>query len=51
MTSITILGSGNMARGIGTRAVAGGNDVQILDRDPEHARKRGGARCRRGQAG
>jgi 8-hydroxy-5-deazaflavin:NADPH oxidoreductase len=37
MSSITILGSGNMARGIGTRAVAGGNDVQILDRDGQKA--------------
>ncbi len=33
MSRISILGSGNMARGIGTRAVAGGNDVQILSRD------------------
>jgi predicted dinucleotide-binding enzyme len=33
MSSISIIGTGNMARGIGTRAVAGGNDVQILDRD------------------
>ncbi|MGH9252529.1 MAG: NADPH-dependent F420 reductase [Acidimicrobiales bacterium] len=37
MTSISILGSGNMARGIGTRALAGGNDVQILDREPAKA--------------
>jgi 8-hydroxy-5-deazaflavin:NADPH oxidoreductase len=37
VSSITILGSGNMARGVGTRAVAGGHDVQILDRDPEKA--------------
>jgi predicted dinucleotide-binding enzyme len=37
VTSISILGSGNMARGIGTRAVAGGNNVQILDRDPAKA--------------
>ena len=35
MSSITILGSGNMARGIGNLAVRGGNDVQILDRDPK----------------
>ena len=33
MTDITIIGSGNMARGIGTRAVAAGRSVQILDRD------------------
>lgn len=33
MASISIVGSGNMARGIATRAVAGGNDVQIVSRD------------------
>lgn len=37
MTDITIIGSGNMARGIGTRAVAAGRSVQILDRDSEKA--------------
>ena len=37
MTSISVLGSGNMARGIATRALAGGNDVQILDRDQAKA--------------
>jgi len=37
VSSITILGSGNMARGIATRALAGGNDVQILDREPKKA--------------
>ncbi|MHA7222415.1 NADPH-dependent F420 reductase [Arthrobacter sp. RHLT1-20] len=37
MTDITIIGSGNMARAIGTRAVAAGRAVQILDRTPEHA--------------
>ena len=37
MTSISILGSGNMARGIATRAIAGGTDVQILDRDASKA--------------
>lgn len=31
---ITIVGAGNMGRGIGTRAVAGGHEVEILDRDP-----------------
>jgi len=34
---ITVIGAGNMGRGIGTRFVAGGNDVQIVDRDPEEA--------------
>jgi predicted dinucleotide-binding enzyme len=37
MSSITILGSGNMARGIGTLAVRGGSDAQILDREPKKA--------------
>jgi predicted dinucleotide-binding enzyme len=37
MTDITIIGSGNMARAIGTRAVAAGRSLQILDRTPEHA--------------
>jgi 8-hydroxy-5-deazaflavin:NADPH oxidoreductase len=35
---ITIIGAGNMGRAIGTRAVAGGNDVEIIDRNPEDAR-------------
>ena len=35
---VTIIGAGNMGRGIGTRAVAGGHDVQIVDRDPEDAK-------------
>jgi predicted dinucleotide-binding enzyme len=37
MTDITIIGSGNMARGIGTRAVAAGRSLQILDRKPAKA--------------
>lgn len=37
MTDITIIGSGNMARAIGTRAVAAGREVQILSRSAEHA--------------
>ncbi len=37
MTTVSILGSGNMARGIATRALAGGNQVQILARDPEQS--------------
>jgi len=36
---VTIIGAGNMGRGIGTRLVAGGNRVKILDSDPEQARK------------
>jgi NADPH-dependent F420 reductase len=35
---ITIIGAGNMGRAIGTRAVAGGNDVEIIDKNPEDAR-------------
>jgi 8-hydroxy-5-deazaflavin:NADPH oxidoreductase len=34
---ITIIGAGNMGRGIGTRAVAGGHEVQVIDRNPEEA--------------
>ena len=34
---ITIIGAGNMGRGIATRAIAGGHDVEILDRDPGEA--------------
>lgn len=37
MTTVTIIGSGNMARGIATRVLSGGNDVQILGRDPAEA--------------
>jgi NADPH-dependent F420 reductase len=35
---ITIIGAGNMGRGIATRAVAGGHEVEIVDRDPADAR-------------
>lgn len=35
---VTIIGAGNMGRGIGTRLVAGGNEVEIVDRDPAEAR-------------
>jgi 8-hydroxy-5-deazaflavin:NADPH oxidoreductase len=34
---VTIVGAGNMGRGIGTRAVAGGHEVEIVDRDPSDA--------------
>ncbi len=34
---VTIVGAGNMGRAIGTRAVAGGHDVEIVDRDPAEA--------------
>jgi 8-hydroxy-5-deazaflavin:NADPH oxidoreductase len=34
---VTVIGAGNMGRGIGHRLVAGGHDVMIVDRDPEEA--------------
>ena len=36
---VTIVGAGNMGRGIGTRAVAGGHQIELLAQDPGHARK------------
>jgi NADPH-dependent F420 reductase len=36
--NVTIIGSGNMARGIGTRLVSGGHSVTVMDRKPEKAR-------------
>ena len=33
--NITIIGAGNMARGIGMRMLAGGNNVTIVGRNPE----------------
>jgi NADPH-dependent F420 reductase len=35
---VTIIGAGNMGRGIGTRMVAGGNDVELIDKDADEAR-------------
>ena len=37
--NITIIGAGNMGRGIGTRAVAGGHSVTFVDSNPEVAEK------------
>jgi 8-hydroxy-5-deazaflavin:NADPH oxidoreductase len=34
---VTIIGAGNMGRGIGMRAVAGGHGVEVIDRNPEDA--------------
>jgi 8-hydroxy-5-deazaflavin:NADPH oxidoreductase len=34
---VTIIGAGNMGRGIGTRVVAGGHELQVIDRDPAEA--------------
>jgi len=36
---VTIVGASNMGRGIGTRVVAEGHEVEIVDRDPEEARR------------
>jgi hypothetical protein len=33
--NVTIIGAGNMARGIGMRMLAGGNNVTIVGRNPE----------------
>ena len=38
---LTIIGAGNMGRGIATRAIAGGHEVEILDRDSAEARALG----------
>ncbi|OBI21281.1 NADP oxidoreductase [Mycobacterium sp. E2327] len=37
MSSISIIGTGNMARAIGALAVAGGNSVEVIGRDPAKA--------------
>lgn len=37
MSSITIIGTGNMSRTIGTLAVAGGNTVEVMGRDQAKA--------------
>ena len=37
-TKITNIGAGYMGRGIGTSAIAGGHEAEILDRDPAQAR-------------
>src|SRR5688572_10068701 len=37
MSSITIIGTGNMARTIGTLALAGGNTLEIMGRDQSRA--------------
>lgn len=36
---VTIIGAGNMGRGIGTRVVAGGHNVTYIDGNPETAEK------------
>lgn len=37
--NVTIIGAGNMGRGIGTRFVAGGHSVTFVDANPEAAEK------------
>jgi predicted dinucleotide-binding enzyme len=37
VVKVTIIGAGNMGRAIGTRVVAGGNEVELVDRNPEDA--------------
>jgi 8-hydroxy-5-deazaflavin:NADPH oxidoreductase len=37
--NVTIIGAGNMGRGIGTRAVAGGHSVTFVDANPEAAQQ------------
>lgn len=39
---VTIIGAGNMGRGIGTRTLAGGHEVEIVDRDAAEAQKLAG---------
>ncbi|HEY7974351.1 MAG TPA: NAD(P)-binding domain-containing protein, partial [Ktedonobacterales bacterium] len=36
---VTIIGAGNMARGIGSRLVAAGEALTLIDRTPENAVK------------
>ncbi len=36
---ITIIGSGNMGRGIATRLLSGGHNVTLMDRQPDKAKK------------
>ncbi len=35
--NVTIIGSGNMARGIGARLLSGGHNVTLMDRQPDKA--------------
>jgi len=36
---VSIVGAGTMGRAIGTRLVAGGNELELIDRNPEDARE------------
>jgi NADPH-dependent F420 reductase len=53
---VTIIGTGNMARGIGTRLVAGGHDVTVLGKEADAAESvvgdiGGGGRATAGRTG
>jgi 8-hydroxy-5-deazaflavin:NADPH oxidoreductase len=37
--NVTIIGTGNMARGVGTRAIAGGQDVTVVGKDEASAQQ------------
>jgi predicted dinucleotide-binding enzyme len=37
--NVTIVGAGSMGRGVGTLAVAGGHDVEVVDRDQAEAQR------------
>jgi len=49
MTTLTIFGAGNMARGIATRALAGGNTVQIIAPSADRAAALAGELSAQGQ--
>jgi 8-hydroxy-5-deazaflavin:NADPH oxidoreductase len=51
MSSISIIGAGTMARILGTRALAGGNTVEVVGRDPAKAAALAGALGRGATAG
>jgi predicted dinucleotide-binding enzyme len=36
---VTIVGAGNTGRGIGTRVIEGGHELEIVDRDHEQAKE------------
>jgi len=50
MSSISIIGTGHMARILGTLAVEGGNAVEVIGRDPGQGRRPGRARPQIGHA-
>ena len=39
---VTIIGTGNMARGVGSRVLAGGHDVTVVGKDAERAEEAAG---------